>query len=128
MLSARHRLRDSADIRRTLRGRRAGGHLVVVHAVRSPERDGLSARVGFVASRAVGGAVIRNRVKRRLRDHVARRFDLLPVGVDVLVRANPSAAEADYSHLGDEFERLLLRVLSRLPEVTPASAVPATEG
>lgn len=125
MLSARHRLRDSTDIRRTLRGRRAGGHLVVVHAVRSPERDGLPARMGFVVSRAVGGAVTRNRVKRRLRDHAALRFDLLPLGVDVLVRANPSAAQADYVDLGDEFERLLVRVLRRLPN--PAQAT-ATEG
>lgn len=122
MLSARHRLRSSTDIRRTLRGRRAGGHLVVVHVARSAERAGLPARVGFVVSRAVGGAVTRNQVKRRLRAYAAHRLDIVPDGVDVLVRANPQAATADYGRLGAEYERLLARALARLDDRASASA------
>lgn len=116
MLSARHRLRNSTDIARTVRGRRAGGHLVVVHAVRDPRRADLPARVGFAVSRAVGGAVTRNRVQRRLRHYAATHLDLVPDGVDVVVRANPAAAQAQYPELGAEYERLLARVLARLDD------------
>ncbi len=122
MLSARHRLRNSTDIRRTLRGHRAGGHLVVVHGVRRRERVGLPARVGFVVSRALGGAVVRNRVKRRLRAHVASTLDHVPHGVDVMVRANPGAACAQFDQLAAEYDRLLGRVLARLDEPRSSTA------
>lgn len=122
MLSARHRLRDSTDIRRALRGRRAGGHLVVVHAVRVGKRRELPPRVGFVVSRAVGGAVTRNLVKRRLRGHVAGTLGDLPDGVDVLVRANPPAAQAEYAELATEYDRLLARVLARLDGQAPRAS------
>ena len=71
MLSAAHRLTDGASFREAVRtGRRSGARTVVVHLATdgSPERP---AQVGFVVSKAVGNAVTRNRVKRRLR-HLAR--------------------------------------------------------
>ena len=48
-------------------------------------------RVGFVVSRAVGGSVVRNRVKRRLRHIVATRLDALGSGTSLVVRALPAA-------------------------------------
>lgn len=50
------------------------------------------ARVGFVVSKAVGNAVTRNRVKRRLRHLVAAALPTLPGGVELVVRALPPAA------------------------------------
>lgn len=49
-------------------------------------------RVGFVVSKKVGNAVMRNRVKRRLRHLVRGQLGTAPAGVNVVVRALPRAA------------------------------------
>lgn len=64
------------------------------------------AQVGFVVSRAVGNAVVRNRVKRRLRHEVAARIQTFP-GRLLVVRAAPAAAEADSRQLGADLDRCL---------------------
>jgi ribonuclease P protein component len=90
MLPAAARLRSSDDFRATVRrGRRVGRSTVVLHVVSRPDTI---TRAGFVVSKAVGGAVTRNRVKRRLRHMVAARLDGQTKGVDVVVRALPAAA------------------------------------
>ena len=53
---------------------------------------GRRAAVGFVVSGAVGNAVTRNRVKRRLRHLAAAQLPDTPAGVDLVVRALPRAA------------------------------------
>ena len=61
-------------------------------------------------SRKVGGAVIRNRVRRRIREIYRRwkgRQQLPPI--DLLVHAKPPAATAEFSDLERELERLLHR-------------------
>jgi len=88
------RLSNSADFRQaTTRGVRAGRPTLVVHASLS-DPSHVSARVGFVVSKHVGNAVVRNRVKRRLRHLAAVQLPGTPSGVDVVVRALPSAATA----------------------------------
>ena len=102
MLPARHRLRERADFTSAVRGpdaSRAGGRLIVVHANRTDARAELPPRVGFVVSKAVGNAVVRNRTKRRLRASVATRLTGMPTGLDLVVRANPAAAEATWDEL-----------------------------
>jgi ribonuclease P protein component len=90
MLPAAARLRSSDDFRATVRrGRRVGRATVVLHVVSRPDTI---TRAGFVVSKAVGGAVTRNRVKRRLRHMVAARLAGQTKGVDVVVRALPAAA------------------------------------
>lgn len=112
MLPSANRLRTSHEFRAAVRGRRAGGKLLVVHGHANPTRQGRPARVGFVVSKAVGNAVTRNLVKRRLRHCVAERLHLLPEGFDVVVRANPAAATASFEDLGHHVERLLLKVIA----------------
>ncbi len=56
----------------------------------------------------------RNAVKRRLRHCAAQRLDLLPAGVDVVVRASPATAQASYAQLDAEYERLVRKVIARL--------------
>ena len=117
MLPAGHRLRASSDFAAALRGprgARAGSTLIVVHANQTDARAGQPPRVGFVVSKAVGTAVVRNRTKRRLRALMVARLRDIPAGTDVVVRANPVAAQADSSALGAELDRLLGRVLGRL--------------
>jgi ribonuclease P protein component len=83
----------------------------VVHAHRTDARTELPPRVGFVVSKSVGGAVVRNRVKRRLRALMAARLVRVPQGYDVVVRANPAAANVSYAELGADLDRLLAQVV-----------------
>lgn len=64
-------------------------------------------RYGFTVSRRVGKAVVRNRVKRRLRE-ILRQTPLQP-GWDIIFIARIPAATADYESLGNSARNLLLR-------------------
>ena len=56
-------------------------------------------RVGFAVGRPVGGAVVRNRVKRRLRE-IARALPLAP-GHDIVIAARPPSRQAGFAELRD---------------------------
>ncbi len=117
MLPAGHRLRASADFAATFRGprgARAGSTLIVVHANQADARAGQPPRVGFVVSKAVGNAVVRNRTKRRLRALMAARLGAIPAGTDLVIRANPVAAQANSASLAVELDTLLARASARL--------------
>jgi len=105
-------MRKRSEFTRAVRGgSRAGRSLVSGHLLLQPGSDD-PARVGFVVSRAVGGAVVRNRVRRRLR-HLARGYlGSLPEGSLLVVRANPRAATARQADLAAELD-LVIRTLLR---------------
>jgi ribonuclease P protein component len=67
--------------------------------------------VGFVVSRTVGPAVVRNRVLRRLRHLMAARLDRLPVGSRVVVRAFAPAAGATSGAIASALDRALDQAL-----------------
>ncbi len=67
-----------------------------------------TARVGFSVSNKVGKAVVRNKVKRRLRAAVASKLGRL-CGCQAIVAASPSAAGKDYDTLDGELDRLFRR-------------------
>lgn len=101
MLPAQARLRSPLEFRACVRhGVRAARSTLVVHARRDIDRPDAT-RVGFVVSRAVGGAVERNRVKRRLRHLAAARLATTPPGLLVVVRALPRAATAGHQLAAD---------------------------
>lgn len=90
-------------------GRRAGSTTLVVHLAPGPALS--PPRVGFVVSKSVGNAVIRNRVQRRLR-HLARgSLSALPQGSVLVVRALPTAAKASSAELSADLDRCLERVI-----------------
>ena len=70
--------------------------------------------MGISVSKKVGNAVVRNRVKRRLRDLFRRtRADFSGQGVDIAVNARPSAADAPFEELARDYAATLQRALSR---------------
>lgn len=119
VLTAGSRLTDPEGFRAaSRRGRRAGSRSVVTHLL-SPEGTqvvgmstiGSAPRVGFVVSKAVGTAVVRNQVKRRLRHAMRDRLDSLPPGSLLVVRAQTPAATASYPELVADLDRCLQRVV-----------------
>ncbi|WP_430867999.1 ribonuclease P protein component [Demequina aurantiaca] len=78
------------------RGCKSGRKTAVVYMARTGDATSMA---GFAVSKAVGGAVIRNRVKRRMRAIVAESLPNLPPGTSVVVRALPAAADATFAQL-----------------------------
>jgi ribonuclease P protein component len=118
VLPAAHRLTDSAAFSDTVRnGRRAGSRALVVH-LRVHEGSSAPVALGLTVSKAVGNAVVRTRVKRRLRHQAADLLDMLPTGSTVVVRALPPAADATSVELGAELRTGLARCLERTREMT----------
>ncbi len=126
MLPSAHRLTDADSFRAAIRrGRRAASGALVVHLlVDETAQPGSAPRGGFVVSKAVGNAVTRNRVKRRLRHLVREQLDSLPAGAALVVRAAPSAASAGYAELREDLARCLKRAAAprtRQPKEVSAS-------
>lgn len=117
MLPAPNRLRERSEFASAIHSpgaMRAGSRILVVHANVTDSRAGLPPRVGFVVSKAVGNAVVRNRTKRRLRAAIASELTGIPAGVDVVVRAQPAAASATFSELSEALKPLLHKVIRRI--------------
>ena len=115
MLPPRHRLRTAADFSAVTRGpgaARAGSRLLVVHARQTDPHAARPPRVGLVVSKAVGGAVVRNQVKRRLRGLLAGRLAAVPPGVDLVVRAQPASAGLSSHALARDLDRLLAKAVT----------------
>jgi ribonuclease P protein component len=109
-------MRRGAEFSLTVRaGTRAGRARVVGHLL--VRQDALHqqepARVGFVVSRAVGSAVTRNRVKRRLRELMRGYLQSLPGGSLLVVRANAAAAHASQADLAADLDSVVSRLLRR---------------
>jgi ribonuclease P protein component len=131
VLTIRHRLRHPADFSAVLRrGCRAGREALVVHLLLDDSETGAEsvpppvpaapARVGFVVPRAVGNAVVRNHVTRRLRALSAARIagsdrvgPAFPPGSRVVIRALPTAADSSYTALGSQLDAALSTAVRR---------------
>ena len=84
-------MRRSEDFRRTTRsGVRVARPTLVVHAGTAVDPE--DRQVGFVVGKSVGNAVVRNRVRRRLRHLAAAELTGTPPGVCLVLRALPRAA------------------------------------
>jgi len=72
-------------------------------------RESTSVRFGFIVSKQVGNAVVRNTVRRRLKAVCADALGGVRPGTDVVIRALPASAAADYAQLRDDVQRCLRR-------------------
>lgn len=66
-------------------------------------------RVGLITSRRVGGAVVRNRVRRRLREIVRAARPQIPAGTWLTLIARRAAGEASSQTLNAEWQQLARR-------------------
>ena len=100
------RLRRRDDFDRCYRqGQRRHGSLISVH---SHPNDRPDARLGVTASRRVGNAVVRHRLKRQIREIFRRsRSRESLTSVDIVVHLKPTAARTEFADLRAEVERLL---------------------
>ena len=90
----------------------------MVHLTFETDPEAIGPVVGLVVSKAVGNAVTRNLVKRRLRALVRDRFGMLPEGSSVVVRALPPAATAPYAQLASDLDGAIRTALRRSERVS----------
>ena len=68
-------------------------------------------RVAFLLPRAVGNAVARNRLKRRLREIYRRNKDWFPAGYDCLIQPTVAAGKLSFAELLEETKQVAARAL-----------------
>lgn len=101
MLAKANRLVRADDYKRLVRrGRRTTSANTVVYLVKSPVESPV--RFGFIVSKAVGIAVVRNLVRRRLKSLGNELLPVLHPGTDIVIRALPGAAQAGWATLRSE--------------------------
>lgn len=91
------RLRRSTDFARVRQQGHVNKHHKMLLSFVKNERE--HNRYGFVVSKKVGGAVIRNRVKRRLREAVYQIHPLLQQGYDIVIIARPAIVEQPFTEI-----------------------------
>lgn len=109
-MKGKYRLQRTADFRRVYGARRRrDGRLLAVHAAQGTAEG---PRVGFSVSTRVGGAVVRNLVRRRLRESSRAILAGLEGPVDLVVVARPEAASASFAELDAELRELIGKLVS----------------
>ncbi len=109
-------VKENYEFRRIYRkGRSAVSPCLVVYCQKN--RRGQS-RLGVTVSTKLGHAVVRNRVRRRLREIYRLNREKMPAGYDIIIVARVRAAETPYRKL----ERHYLRCLSELGLLTDTDA------
>jgi ribonuclease P protein component len=77
-------------------------------------QDVEKSRIGISVGRRSGGAVVRNRLRRRVREIFRRGRKGLPAGLQIVVNIKPTAATAEFSALAEDYRSAMTRGLSRL--------------
>ena len=114
MLPAEQRLRENRDFRGIYsRGRSHVNSLAVIYSLRRTGESGQAApgrRIGFVVSKKQGDAVVRNRIKRRMREAVRLRLaDLREGPFDIIFVGRGRLKNASWAEVQTAVEELLRR-------------------
>jgi len=111
------RLLRHADFERVYKqGKRHFATHMTVFYLRRAGAPGL--RVGFTVGRALGGAVERNRMKRRLREAVRQHRQSVSAAADVVINPKKSLLEAEFAELLQEVERAFRTIQQKLGSET----------
>ncbi len=110
------RLRRHSDYQRvyTASRKQFSRSMTYFFAPRPDAGDNAPARVGLTAGRALGGAVERNRIKRRMREAVRKHWKQLPPGVDVILHPRRTALTMEFAALEREVGEIFDKVAARL--------------
>jgi ribonuclease P protein component len=107
------RLRRRKEFLRIQRlGVKVSSHPILALALENPW--GVT-RVGITISSKVGNAVVRNRIRRRLREIFRTHREHLPRGIDLVLIATPRAPEADFSALRVAYCSLASKLKRQFP-------------
>jgi ribonuclease P protein component len=106
-MNRRHRLTSSTDFKRVRRTGQSYAHPLIVLIV--AQNDLGISRFGFTAGRSLGGAVQRNRAKRRLRAAVQQQLNTIHPGWDTVLVARPAILEAPWEQVVGSLRQLLRR-------------------
>jgi ribonuclease P protein component len=115
-----HRLLRHSDFDRVYKqGRRHfAAHMTAFYLGR-PDEKLKGARVGFTVSKALGGAVQRNRIRRRLREAVRLGNFPIAIAVDVVINPKRSALTADFGDLQGEIAKAFQVIEKHLQKGNP---------
>lgn len=115
MLAKTHRVVRAEDYRGTVRrGRRITTSSLVAYVLR--RADDTPVRFGFIVSKAVGNAVTRNRVRRRLKAASFELLETITPGTDIVMRALPGSAQASWTTLQHDVRMSVERGLALTTE------------
>ena len=107
MLTRPNRLNRKQDFDRLFNAGKAVHETVL--SLRAAPNDSQQTRLGFSCGKRVGGAVIRNRARRRLQEAARILLSDIPPGWDILLTVQPKGALASTSEFGVTLRRLLQR-------------------
>jgi len=83
-------------------------------SAKSPVKSVIGLRIGFTVSRALGGAVVRNRMKRRLREAVRLTWPAAGANADVVINPKKSLLTADFEAVVNEVSRAFVVIEQKL--------------
>jgi ribonuclease P protein component len=75
-----------------------------------------TSRFGISVKKALGGAVTRNRIRRRIREILRRNRTEIPTGWDIVIHPRSSVARAEFAPLEAELVRLLRGIRNSAPK------------
>jgi ribonuclease P protein component len=130
--STAHRLCKHADYQIVYKAGRKqfGKQLAYFHAVRPADRRSATTgpRIGLTVPKALGKAVDRNRIKRRLREAVRAALPLLTAPVDVILHPRRSVIDLDFQQLKREVATIFRSVQAAYERGTQNRATPKNSG
>ncbi|MDR1205400.1 MAG: ribonuclease P protein component [Peptococcaceae bacterium] len=112
MLEKAHRLRKNAEFKFVYRyGKTYSNEWMILRLLRlkDPRKRDQPARIGISVSKKVGGAVVRNKVKRRIAASLYHCADQLPEGTDLVFIARQALRDADFGQTQGAVLRLLAK-------------------
>ncbi len=104
----RYHLKKSKEFKLVfLAGNKKTGKYIITYLL--PNQQDIS-RIGFIVKKDIGKAVLRNKIKRRLREIWRKRCHKLITGYDIIVLAKKRITQASYKEIETELEKLLQNI------------------